>query len=149
MKIYDLPKADQAGTGKTIRCSQDELTFDQDKKLIPILGNMSLTSLENGGIKDFLEHLFNSGTFEEFIDVIMSTETGEKFTKAVNIGGLKNSQWIPIVNDFFLLNKPSTSRFVDFFQGADLQEKMITFFLNLKQSLLKRHTENQQTTTKP
>lgn len=132
-KKYVIEGRDKAGKPVKVRASQSELTLGQDKQLIIMLEGLSLADIASKGIRGVVAYLEKKALLEQFFDLILQSET--PVSEVIVWDSVKNSTWLEILEDFFLLNRKSIERLVASFQRPNLKAGIIRYFQNSINSL--------------
>ncbi len=80
---------------------QEELTLEQDYRIMDLIKSVNLSDLGNTTIADLIKTLSEHKLIEKFLSIIFSIESEEEVK---NFSKLKNSELKEVVTDFFILN---------------------------------------------
>lgn len=84
-----------------LQASQEELTLEQDYRIMDLIKSVNLTDLGAATIADLIKTLSENKLIEKFLGIIFSIESEEEIK---NFTRLKNSELKEVVTDFFILN---------------------------------------------
>ena len=84
-----------------LEASQEELTLEQDYRIMDLIKSVNLSDLGATTITELIKTLSENKLIEKFLSVIFSIE-GEEEIK--NFSKLKNSELKEVITDFFTLN---------------------------------------------
>lgn len=97
-----MPEIKQYKFSNGVEASQDELTIEQDYKLIDLLSELGIgegQDLLNTPIKDIIGKLVKNDLLTKLLNIILVIEKG-----APDWQKLKNSELQEVIKDFFTLN---------------------------------------------
>jgi len=84
-----------------LECSQDELTLEQDYKVMDLIKSVNLSDIQNITIADLIKLLSENKLIEKFLSIIFGIEDESKIK---SFSKLKNSELKEVITDFFILN---------------------------------------------
>lgn len=84
-----------------LEASQEELTLEQDYRIMDLIKSVNLSDLGNTTIADLIKTLSENKLIEKFLSIIFSVEIEDDIK---SFSKLKNSELKEIVTDFFILN---------------------------------------------
>jgi len=84
-----------------LEASQEELTLEQDYRIMDLIKSVNLSDLSNTTIADLIKTLSENKLIEKFLSIIFSIDAEDEIK---NFSKLKNSELKEIVTDFFILN---------------------------------------------
>lgn len=84
-----------------LECSQDELTLEQDYKVMDLIKSVNLSDIQNITIADLIKLLSENKLIEKFLSIIFGIEDEAKIK---SFSKLKNSELKEVITDFFILN---------------------------------------------
>lgn len=84
-----------------LEASQDELTLEQDYRIMDLIKSVNLSDLGTTTIADLIKSLSENKLIEKFLSIIFSIENKEE---VISFSKLKNSELKEVVTDFFILN---------------------------------------------
>jgi hypothetical protein len=84
-----------------LEASQEELTLEQDYRIMDLIKSVNLSDLSNTTIADLIKTLSENKLVEKFLSIIFSIND-EELVKSFS--KLKNSELKEVVTDFFILN---------------------------------------------
>jgi len=84
-----------------LEASQEELTLEQDYKIMDLIKSVNLSDLSNTTIADLIKTLSENKLIEKFLSIIFLIDDEEKIK---TFAKLRNSELREIVTDFFILN---------------------------------------------
>ncbi len=84
-----------------LECSQDELTLEQDYKVMDLIKSVNLSDIQNITIADLIKLLSENKLIEKFLSIIFDITDEEKIK---SFSKLKNSELKEVITDFFILN---------------------------------------------
>lgn len=90
-----------------VTASQDELTIEQDYKLMDLLSELGIgegKELLETPIRDIIGKLVKNDLLSKFLRIILRVENQNTDLTPVNWKKLKNSELQEVINDFFSLN---------------------------------------------
>lgn len=108
-----------------LEASQEELSLEDDYKILDLLKSVNLDSLENLSYITVLKILRENNLLEKFLALIFRIEDQEQIKL---FGKLKNSELEQVTDDFFILN-PTAKRGFEF-----IKNKAATFLTRLLSS---------------
>lgn len=84
-----------------LECTQDELTLEQDYKVMDLIKSVNLSDIQNITIADLIKLLSENKLIEKFLSIIFGIEDEAKIK---SFSKLKNSELKEVITDFFILN---------------------------------------------
>ncbi|MBS1513856.1 MAG: hypothetical protein JSS63_02415 [Bacteroidetes bacterium] len=84
-----------------LEASQEELTLEQDYRIMDLIKSVNLSDLGNTTIADLIKTLSENKLIEKFLSIIFSINDEEQIK---SFSKLKNSELKEVVTDFFTLN---------------------------------------------
>lgn len=84
-----------------LEASQEELTLEQDYRIMDLIKSVNLSDLSATTIADLIKTLSENKLIEKFLSIIFSIEEENKIQ---SFAKLKNSELKEVVTDFFILN---------------------------------------------
>ncbi len=84
-----------------LECTQDELTLEQDYKVMDLIKSANLSDIQNITIADLIKLLSENKLIEKFLSIIFGIEDEAKIK---SFSKLKNSELKEVITDFFILN---------------------------------------------
>ena len=84
-----------------LECAQDELTLEQDYKVMDLIKSVNLSDIQNITIADLIKLLSENKLIEKFLSIIFGIEDESKIK---SFSKLKNSELKEVITDFFILN---------------------------------------------
>ena len=84
-----------------LEASQEELTLEQDYRIMDLIKSVSLSDLGNTTIADLIKTLSENKLIEKFLSIIFSINDEEQMK---SFSRLKNSELKEVVTDSFILN---------------------------------------------
>lgn len=84
-----------------LEASQEELTLEQDYRVMDLIKSVNLSDLGNTSIADLIKTLSENKLIEKFLSIIFLTDSEDEIKK---FSKLKNSELKEVITDFFILN---------------------------------------------
>ncbi len=84
-----------------LQASQEELTLEQDYRIMDLIKSVNLTDLGSTTIADLIKTLSENKLIEKFLSIIFAIDSEEDVK---SFSKLKNSELKDVVTDFFILN---------------------------------------------
>lgn len=89
-----------------VEAMQDELTLEQDYKVMELIKSVNLTDFKALSIADLIKVFSENKLIEKFLTIIfcINEKSEDDLKKAESFNQLKNSELKEVITDFFILN---------------------------------------------
>ena len=101
-----------------LECTQDELTLEQDYKVMDLIKSANLSDIQNITIADLIKLLSENKLIEKFLSIIFGIEDEAKIK---SFSKLKNSELKEVITDFFFLFSIAIDLLMAFMNVADTE----------------------------